>query len=55
MKAYREYKKWWIQFQALSLVPSLYWGETEEDAFKQHIADMGLYKLMETLADWDEE
>lgn len=54
MKAYIAYKEWWIEFQASDLIPSLYWGDTPEDAFRQHIADMGLYKLMETLVDWDE-
>ncbi len=54
MKAYTAYKTWWIEHQAPNLVPSLYWGQTAEEAFRQHIADMGLYKLMETLVDWDE-
>lgn len=54
MKAYTSYKNWWTQHQAPNLVPSLYWGQTAEEAFQQHIADMGLYQLMETLVDWDE-
>ena len=52
MKAYAAYKKWWIECHAPSLIPSLYWGETPEHAFKQHIDDIGLYNLMETLVLW---
>lgn len=55
MKEYIAYKEWWITHHAPSLIPSLYWGETVEQAFKQHVNDMGLYRLMETLAVWSEE
>jgi hypothetical protein len=55
MKAYKNYKEWWIKHQAPHNIPSLYYGDTPEIAFRQHISDMGLYKLMETLADWDDE
>jgi hypothetical protein len=43
-----------MEHQAPNLVPSLYWGQTAEEAFKQHITDTGLYKLMETLEAWNE-
>ena len=55
MKAYRKYRAWWMEHQAPSLVPSLYWGDNAEQAFEQHIKDMGLYQLMETLDLWDDE
>jgi hypothetical protein len=55
MKEYREYKQWWIDNQAPQLVDSLYYGHNSEEAFKQHIKDLGLYKLMETLAVWSNE
>lgn len=55
MKAYIEYKSWWIEHEALSRVPCLYWGENAEQAFEQHVKDLGLYGLMERLADWEDE
>jgi hypothetical protein len=55
MKAYTAYKEWWMQHVAPAQVPSLYYGDNAEKAFEQHIKDLGLYKLMETLVDWDEE
>lgn len=55
MKAYIRYKAWWIENEASSKVPSGYWGQTAEEAFEQHVRDMGLYKLMECLADWEVE
>lgn len=55
MKAYILYKKWWIDHHAPNLIPSAYWGWTVEQAFEQHVKDMGLYKLMETLAVWSAE
>jgi hypothetical protein len=50
MKEYIAYKAWWIENEAYEKIPSLYWGDTPEQAFKQHIADMGLYALLEQLA-----
>jgi hypothetical protein len=55
MKAYTAYKNWWKTFQAPSLVPSLYWGETADEAFEQHVNDLGLFGLMEAIEDWGEE
>jgi len=55
MKAYIAYKKWWIEHQAKDFIPSLYYGDDPEIAFRQHILDMGLYELMETLVDWEED
>ena len=55
MKAYISYKKWWIECEAPSKIPSSYWGDTPEQAFRQHINDMGLYQLMEMLATWPDE
>ena len=54
MKEYIEYKKWWMTWEAPSRVPILDSGETE-DAFEQHINEIGLYQLMETLADWGDD
>jgi hypothetical protein len=55
MKAYEKYKSWWKEAQAPDLVPSAYWGEDADDAFKQHVKDLGLYDLMETLCRWEDE
>ena len=44
-----------MKHQAPHEIPSLYYGDTPESAFKQHIKDMSLYKLMETLEAWEEE
>jgi hypothetical protein len=55
MKAYTKYKEWWIKREAPSKVPSLYWGETAEQAFGQHVSMLGLYSLMEILEAWDDE
>lgn len=48
MKAYIAYKKWWIEHR-------VYYGDNPEIAFRQHISDMSLYELMETLVDWEEK
>ena len=55
MKAYEKYKRWWKRTQAPGLVPSAYWGENADDAFKQHVKDLGLYDLMEILSSWEAE
>ena len=55
MKAYIAYKKWWMEYEAPSRIPSSYWGDTPEQAFRQHVTDMGLYRLMEMLAEWSED
>ena len=55
MKEYIAYKEWWLQHVAPSEVPSLYYGDDAEQAFEQHINDLGLYKLMEMLVNWIEE
>lgn len=54
MEAYRSYKAWWIKHQAPQHVPSLYWGNTEEEAFKRHVSDLGLYSVLEILDEWTE-
>lgn len=53
MKTYIEYKKWWIESIAPRHVPSLYYGNTVEQAFETYVKRLGLYNLMETLADWE--
>jgi hypothetical protein len=55
MKEYIEYKKWWIETHANSMEPSLYWADPSYDAFERHINDLGLFRLMELLADWNED
>jgi hypothetical protein len=55
MSNYARYKQWWIEHEAPHVVPSLYYGDTPEIAFRQHIKDMSIYELMETLEDWKEE
>ena len=55
MKAYIDYKAWGIAFQAPHKIPSLYWGDDVEEAFAQHVNELGLYALMEQLAGWHDE
>lgn len=55
MKAYTAYKRWWIENQSPHYVGSLYWGETAEECFAQHVKDLGVYGLFEMLQAWDEE
>jgi hypothetical protein len=55
MTNYVRYKQWWIKHEAQHNIPSLYYGDTPETAFRQHINGMSLYQLMETLEDWEEE
>lgn len=55
MSNYARYKKWWIEHQAKDFIPSLYYGNDPETAFRQHINDMSSYELMKTLEDWKEE
>jgi len=50
MEEYTKYKDWWIAYEAPHKVPSLYWGGTADEGFKQHIKDMTLYELMEILS-----
>lgn len=55
MKAYTEYKKWWKLTQAPGLIPTLYWGETEDEAFIQHVNSKSLYEFMEILERWSDD
>jgi hypothetical protein len=55
MKEYISYKTWWIDHVAPAHIPSLYWGETAEQAFKYHVQNLGVYGLMEILTSWDAE
>jgi hypothetical protein len=55
MKSYIAYKKWWIEHHSYHYVGSLYWGHTPEECFETHVRELGLYKLMETLVDWEDE
>lgn len=55
MKEYIKYKAWWIENHALNKIPSLYWGDTAEQAFAVHVSEFTLYEFMERLADWSEE
>jgi hypothetical protein len=50
MKEYLQYKEHWIKNEAPDKVPSLYWGETAEQAFAQHVNNIGLYGLMEQIS-----
>jgi hypothetical protein len=52
MEVYTHYKEWWKNWACPEL-PSLYWGSTKEEAFEQHIKDLGLYGLMEKLSTWE--
>lgn len=56
MKEYLLYRKWWFENEAIHLpIPSHYWGETEEEAFKNHINSMTHYELFEHLANFKEK
>lgn len=55
MKPYTSYKNWWKETQAPSLIPSLYWGETVDQAFQVHMSKMSLYEFMEKLERWKDE
>lgn len=57
MKTYIAYKKWWIDTQAQYYYNSPYYNkhDTPEELFTQHIENLGLYGLMETLCNWDED
>jgi hypothetical protein len=55
MKAYIDYKAWWIETQAPHKVPSLYWGDSSEQAFTVHVSELSLYSLMELLVEWHQE
>ena len=52
MDGYKSYKEWWMKYEAPYKTDNL--GCTDEEAFAQHIKDMDLYEIMETLADWVE-
>lgn len=53
LEAYRSYKSWWVEWQAPSRVGSLYWGDTPEDAFQQHLKEMSTYEFFELLSVWE--
>jgi hypothetical protein len=55
MKAYIAYKKWWIEHRAKDFIPSLYYGDDPETAFRTYVDEMSLFELMETLVDWEED
>jgi hypothetical protein len=55
MNEYTNYKEWWKKMEAPSKVPSYHYGLDVEGAFEQHVEDLGLYGLMETLEMWREE
>jgi hypothetical protein len=44
MKAYIAYKEWWT---------NVHRHNEDEETFEQHVEDLGLYKLMEILVDWE--
>lgn len=55
MKAYIDYKEWWISNVYPANNGSLYYGTDSEKAFEQHIKDLGLYRLMEKFVEWSRE
>jgi hypothetical protein len=55
MQAYIDYKAWWIETQTHHKVPSLYWGDSSEQAFAVHVSELSLYELMELLVEWHRE
>jgi hypothetical protein len=54
MKAYIDYKAWWIDTQAPHRTISS-WSVDHEEMFKEHVNGLGLYELMELLVNWYEE
>lgn len=55
MKAYLAYKEWWLSNVFPAESESLYFAFDNERAFEQHVKDLGLYRLMEKLCEWDDE
>lgn len=56
MKAYTNYKKWWIKHEADFVINQKYYNLlTPEEAFKEHINNMDMFTLMETLELWHED
>ena len=53
IEKYIAYKTWWYKYQAQYSLDHSFCCHTEEEAFEQHVKDMGLYNLMETLSNWD--
>lgn len=51
IKAYQDYKAWWIEYQAPAS-GGKFDDVYNEQAFEEHINSMSLYTLMETLAMW---
>jgi hypothetical protein len=49
MKEYIDYKAWWIETQS----PHIFMDECQnsEEMFKEHVNELGFYRLMELLAD----
>lgn len=54
IKAYVEYKKWWIDWQSERTTIEEDFHVTREQAFEEHINNKTLYELMENLCDWEE-
>ena len=50
MQAYINYKTWWMNTQRQHYITAIEWRI--EDDFKDHINEMTLHQLMETLIDW---
>jgi hypothetical protein len=53
MKAYIDYKAWWIDTQAPHIDPNF--TADPEEMFKEHVNKLGLYGLMELLVEWHQE
>lgn len=53
-KAYLAYKEWYIEHVYQSLDHERFSAMTREEAFEDHLNELGLYGLMEKLCEWDE-
>lgn len=53
LETYKKYKQWWLMNKASDMVPTLYWGETQEQAFIVHMSEMSTYDFMELMLDWE--
>ena len=55
MKEYLIYKEWWIDHVAPVELALSHSSETAEEAFRQHIDSLTLYRLMEELCLWSSD
>ena len=53
MKAYQEFKQWWINNESHNHI-GLFWGDTPDECFKNYINHLSNYELLEKLERWSD-